>query len=103
MAVFAHAIVRAWEANITQRFPKLFAFVEEQLGIGDPDVAELLTIRLLEDIQTIGSWEGNTEAFLKWLGPKSKGAWREIERAWAGNGSLASALRAEVNKGREDI
>jgi hypothetical protein len=34
--------------------------------------------------------------FIQWLGPKSKGAWAEIDEMWRGKTNLMEVVRAEI-------
>ncbi len=64
---------------------------------GDDEVRDLVSIGLLEDLQTIASWRPfGMDVFLPWLGPTSLHAWNEILTMWKGKHSLAEVLRAEA-------
>ena len=94
MSVFAHHIVECYQRGQTDEFGSVFALIERFISEGSPDVRELATIGLLEDIQTIGSpdrW--GYKVYEQWLGSKSRIAWQEIERVWEGKISLMDVVR----------
>jgi len=104
IAEFARFVVDCYANGRTQRFPQMFEAVEALLKHGHQKVKKLMTIGLLEDIQTIATHhEFGPDVFLKWLGPISREAWFRISKAWEGKSSLMDVVREENrSKGAED-
>jgi hypothetical protein len=99
IAEFAHFVVDSYGLRATARFPQIFAEVERLLTQGDAKIKELVSIGLLEDIQTIASnRDFGSEVFVQWLGPTSRQAWYEIAKMWEGKQSLMDVLRDELRK-----
>ena len=74
-----------------------FQMIEQLIVGGDEEVRTAAAIGFLEDIQTIASHRPfGAAVFVQWLGPKSRGAWAEIEEVWRGKSSLMDVLRAET-------
>jgi hypothetical protein len=93
---FATFIVDAYPRQETETIVAAFRAIEEFLVDGDEEVQTAAAIGFLEDIQTIASNRPYGAAvFVQWLGPKSKGAWAEIEEMWRGKSSLMDVIRAE--------
>lgn len=93
---FATFIVDTYPQQETETIVAAFRAIEEFLVDGDEEVQTAAAIGFLEDIQTIASNRPYGAAvFVQWLGPKSKGAWAEIEEMWRGKSSLMDVIRAE--------
>jgi hypothetical protein len=79
MGALAHYLVENYAQRTTAEFPDLFASVEALLHKPDPELENLITVGLLEDIQNVASHRDFGAApFLQWLGPRSLGVWNEI-------------------------
>ena len=79
MGDLAHYIVEKYAEGTTTEFPDLFASVEALLHKPDPELKNLITVGLLEDIQNVASHRDFGAApFLQWLGPRSLVVWNEI-------------------------
>ena len=96
MSAFAHFLIDSYKSHRRECLPKAFQSIEDMLHADNDEVYQLLTVGLLEDILVISShmWRN---PFPKWLGPKSKSAWLEIEKTWEGKSTLADVIRAERN------
>lgn len=97
VAVFAHHIVDCYAKGATAEYGELFATVERILREGDDEARNLAAFGLLEDVQTITVISRlSPDAFVSWLGPKSREAWDQIATLWrSGGGSLAGVIRSE--------
>ncbi|MGH7079812.1 MAG: DUF7674 family protein [Acetobacteraceae bacterium] len=96
IGAFAHFVVDAYERRDIQSVDAAFEVIEYFLDAGDEEVRAAASIGFLEDVQNIASHQVfGSSVFLKWLGPKSKLAWTEIEEMWRGKRSLADVVRAE--------
>ena len=97
VSLIAHHIVDSYAHGVTAEFAPLFTLVERIIEEGDEQARQLATIGVLEDIQVISTHHPfGPDAFLQWLGPRSREAWDQIEALWAsGGGSLAGVVRVE--------
>jgi len=97
IAEFARFVVKdLYPAGSTEEMQRAFDIMEEFLVIGNPKLQDLVVIGFLEDVQIIASWQPFGEAaFIPFLGQKSRAAWDELERVWAGKTSLMEVLEAE--------
>ena len=103
IAEFAHFLVDSYAHQRTESFPRIFSEIERLLTEGDPNVKELVSVGLLEDIQTIASHhEFGSEAFTRWLEPTSRQVWYEIAKMWEGKSSLSDVIREEQQR-RNDV
>jgi hypothetical protein len=104
IAEFARFVVDCYANGQRERFPQVFQAVEALLKNGHPKIKELVTIGLLEDIQTIATHhEFGPDVFLNWLGPLSREAWFRVSKAWEGKSSLMDVVREENrSKGAEN-
>jgi hypothetical protein len=92
---FSHFLVVSYEKKRTSWFPTFFDFIERMIVEGNEKMKELAVIGFLEDIQTISSWRPHKgKGLLKWLCPKSKEAWVELDKLWSKYGSLPNIIRA---------
>jgi hypothetical protein len=95
----AHFVVEAYARGDTSCLPAIFQLAEEFLVSGHPKQKEIVTLGLLEDIQTIASHhEFGPDAFVPYLGPLSRESWAQIARTWEGKHSLMDVLRAEAQR-----
>ncbi len=79
MGELAHYLVENYAQRATAEFPELFASVEALLHNPDPELENLITVGLFEDIQNVASHRDFGAApFREWLGPKSTVAWDGI-------------------------
>jgi hypothetical protein len=97
VAVFAHHIVDCYAKGVTTEYGALFATLERILREGDEEARRLAAFGVLEDVQTLSSHQPfGPDAFVSWLGPKSREAWDQIATLWrSGDGSLAGVIRSE--------
>jgi len=66
-----------------------FDLMEYWLTNRNQGVQELVVIGFLEDLQNLASRQpSGKDAFVPFLGPKSREAWDEIDRSWAGKHSV---------------
>jgi len=94
----AHFVVESFKEKKTECFAALFDRAEAFLRTGSLKQREIITIGLLEDIQTIASHQPfGSDAFLPFLGPLSRQAWNDVARQWDGKSSLMDIVR---EKGR---
>lgn len=103
MARLARFVVDSFIAGSVQCFDNLFDNIERLLLDDNEDVRALITIGLLEDIQTYSThYEFGPDAFLQWLKPLSRQAWFEIARRWEGKTSLMEVIREEMKQQDQD-
>ncbi len=104
VSVFARHIVDSYAKGLTGECDALFTTLERILAEGDDEARSLAAFGVLEDIQTISSHESfGSDAFVVWLGPKSRTAWKYIDALWqAGGGSLAGVVRLERSLESQD-
>lgn len=99
MAEIARFIVDLFEIEKTESFKEIFSNVEKYMNNEDAELVGVIKVGLLEDIQTIASnRDFGHNVFEKWLKPKSKQAWDDIERIWNGKGSLMDFIRSEIKQ-----
>ena len=78
----------------------MFGLMEKWLVDGSQAVRGLVVIGFLETLQNVTSWQAfGKVAFIPFLGPKSREAWDDVERMWAGKSSLFEVIRAERKQG----
>lgn len=101
VSVFVHFLVEElYPSGDAKRVQLAFNLFEGWLCTGDPRIQDLVVLGFLEDIQTLASWQPfGPEVFVPFLGPKSRGAWKELQKVWEGKESLMDVVRAE-NKQR---
>ena len=79
MGELAHYLVEKYAQQATAEFPELFASVESLLRKPDPELENLITVGLLEDIQNVATHRDfGAASFLRWLGPRSLVVWNGI-------------------------
>ena len=101
IAELAHHVVESYAAGDRSCLPAIFQLTEELLRAGHPKQKEIMSVGLLEDVQTIASHHDfGPDAFLSYLGPLSRDAWDEIARTWQGKSSLAQVVRSERHRGK---
>jgi hypothetical protein len=103
VAEFVHFVLDFYERGNRELMPRAFQAVEDLLIEGDSTVQEIVALGILETLQCAASWKpyGN-EAFIQWLGPKSRIEWDELVEVWRGKNSLADVVRAEQSKNAID-
>ena len=70
-----------------------FDLMEYWLKNGDKSVRELVVIGFLEDLQNLASRQAFAkEAFVPFLGSKSREAWDELERLWGAKATFAEVI-----------
>ena len=80
MSELAHYVVDSYAQGVTVEFPQLFRTIEELLQNPDPELENLITVGLFEDIQNIASHRDFGAApFRALLGLRSLAAWDEID------------------------
>lgn len=96
IAALAHFVISSYSAGDVAFLPAIFEAAEEFLRTGHPEQKTIVTVGLLEDIQTISTHHTfGPDAFLPYLGPLSRQAWLEIWRSWEDKSSLMDIVRAE--------
>ena len=96
LAKFVHFLVKSYGQGETDSFPAVFEAVEVFIVEGDEETKNAAALGILETLQCVASWKPfGARAFVKWLGPKSREAWAEIEEMWRGKNSLMDVIRAE--------
>ncbi len=88
---FVYFVVRElYPSGKTEEVQHAFDLLEYWLKSGSKGVRELVVIGFFEDLQNLASQQTfGKEAFVPFLGPKSRETWDELERTW-GRGSLPS-------------
>lgn len=95
IAEVAHYAVESYRQGQVSEYPALFTLLEKLLSEGDDAVREAVGMGLFEDIQNIASHEPfGYSVFDRWLGPRSREAWKTAEGIWEGKVSLAGVIRA---------
>src|SRR4051794_16673889 len=73
LAVLAQHLVKTYASGSTEEFDAVFKLIENLVAHGTEEVRAALSVGLLEDLQVIGSHHPFAgDAFLPWLGPKSR-------------------------------
>jgi hypothetical protein len=87
---FVYFVVRdVYPSGKTEEVQQAFDLMEYWLKNGNESVRELIVIGFLEDLQNLASRQGfGKEAFVPFLGPKSREAWDELERFWGGKSNV---------------
>jgi hypothetical protein len=68
-----------------EELQRAFDVMEHLLKNGSHGVRELVQVGFLEDLQNLAAEQAfGKEAFIPFLGPKSREAWDELERFWGG-------------------
>ncbi|HEY0874764.1 MAG TPA: hypothetical protein VGD94_14925 [Vicinamibacterales bacterium] len=85
------------ERGDTSEFEAVFDTVERILREGDEEARAAAALGVLESVQVQSThYTFGPEVYVKWLGPLSRQAWREVDALWvAGDGSLAGVVRLE--------
>lgn len=64
---------------------RAFDLMEDWLKSSHGNVRELVVVGFLEDLQNFASQQAfGKKVFIPFLGPKSREAWDDLERFWAG-------------------
>jgi len=99
IAVFAHHAVNAFAAGSNETVQRMFDVVELHFGGATDANRDLLVVGFIEDVQNIAFHRPfGSAAFIQFLGPLAREAWREIEIAWQGKSSLAEVIRSEKKR-----
>lgn len=87
---FVHFVVEdLYPSGKTQEVQRLFDMMEDWLKNGSNGVQELVVVGFFEDLQNLASQQAfGKEAFVPFLGPKSREEWDELERFWAGKSNI---------------
>ena len=73
----------------TEEVQRAFDLMEHWLNTSNVNVQELVVIGFFEDLQNLASRQPfGKEAFIPFLGLKSREAWDDLERFWAGKGTV---------------
>jgi len=84
MLEFASYLVEQYQVGDTSCFAAVFAKVEHCAQSGDWEVLNLISVGLFENIQNLSSHRPIGQAvFLRWLGPKSRQLWDNMNEVWA--------------------
>ena len=104
IAEFARFVVKELYPNgQIERVQHAFDMMEDWLIDGDKDLGDLVVVGFLEDVQILASSQAlGSAAFVPFLRPKSRDAWNELERVWAGKESLMDVLEAENRSRRPE-
>jgi hypothetical protein len=101
ISIVVHYLVDCYKQEQTDFFPELFNLVERCINEGDNQTRDLMIIGLLEGIQNVASWQSfGNGVFVQWLGPKSREAWKQLERLWNGKSSLMEVIREEKRRSK---
>ncbi len=100
IAEFVHFVVQdLYPSGNTESLQHAFDLMEHWLVNGNENLRGLIAIGFLETVQTQASWQPfGSEAFIPFLGPQSRQAWKEIEKIWAGKTSLTEVVRDELKR-----
>jgi len=87
---FAYFVVRdVFLGGKTDEVQRAFDLMEYWLKDGSKSLQELIVIGFFEDVQNLALGQGLAlEAFVPFLGPKSREEWGELERFWAGKSNI---------------
>jgi len=86
IGLFVRFVVQdLYPSGKTEVVQRAFDLMEDWLKNGHVSVQELVVIGFLEDLQNLASQQPfGKDAFIPFLGPKSREAWDDLERFWAG-------------------
>lgn len=100
MSVLARFVIVQVAKSDVVCLERAFEVVEQVVVGGDEPTMLVVTMGLLEDVQTIaGSQLVNTDELLRLLGPSSLAAWGIIAEFWRGRGNLVDVLAIERGTG----
>ncbi len=87
---FVYFVVRdLYPSEKIKEVQRALDVMEDLLKNGSNAVRELVVVGFLEDLQNLASGQAfGKEAFIQFLGPKSREAWDELERLWSGEGNV---------------
>jgi len=87
---FVYFVVRdLYPSGKIEEVQRALDVMEDLLNNGSKAVRELVVIGFLEDLQNLASGQAfGKEAFIPFLGSKSREAWDELERFWSGEGNV---------------
>lgn len=89
ISLFVRFIVQdLYPSGKIEEVQRAFDLMEHWLKNGHANVRQLVVVGFLEDLQNLASQQPfGKEAFIPFLRPKSREAWDDLERFWAGEGS----------------
>jgi hypothetical protein len=99
-AEFSRFVIERFESSDDDTLQRVFSCLESMLAGTPPDsdLAGLIIVGILEGIYLQMSPEpGDGNPFELYMGPKIATGWRYLEQTWAGKGSLAEVIEAELN------
>ena len=83
LSELADHLIDLLERGEMERFPAIFAVVEDWVVKGEHYVSEAAVVGLLEDLTAIHRYTtSDPSKFLPWLGPESKKWWFEVIDYW---------------------
>ena len=98
-AEFVHYVVDSYEQGERTALPLVFGVIERFIVEGTEETRQAAILGLLETLQYVAShYPFGERAFVQYLLPESRAAWYELEGIWAGKGSLADVIRAEMKE-----
>jgi hypothetical protein len=88
IAQFAHFVLKdLFLDGKNDEVQRAFDLMEYWLKDGSKSLQELIVIGFFEDVQNLALGQGLAlDSFVTFLGPKSREAWDELEKFWAGKG-----------------
>src|SRR5690349_4825827 len=89
IAEFVRFVVEdLYPSEKAEEVQRVFDLMELWLKTGHANVQELVVTGFLEDLQNFAAQQPfGKEAFIPFLGPKSREAWYDLERFWEGKGA----------------
>jgi hypothetical protein len=89
IAQFAHFVLKdLFLDGKNDEVQRAFDLMEYWLKDGSKSLQELIVIGFFEDVQNLALGQGLAlDSFVTFLGPKSREAWDELEKFWAGKGN----------------
>jgi hypothetical protein len=81
-AEFVHYLDRCRENGDFGSIESGLGAVERLIADGDAYTKEIAIIGLLETIQNVSSHSGSQQVYERYIGPKSRRAWRQLNRDW---------------------
>jgi hypothetical protein len=89
IAQFAHFVLKdLFLDGKNDEVQRAFDLMEYSLKDGSKSLQDLIVIGFFEDVQNLALGQGLAlDSFVTFLGPKSREAWDELEKFWAGKGN----------------
>jgi hypothetical protein len=90
IALFVRFVIQdLYPGGKTEEVQRAFDLMEDWLKNGYVNVQELVVIGFLENLQNLASQQPfGKEGFIPFLGLKSREAWGDLEKFWAGKGNV---------------